>query len=199
LPARKHGEPESGKRRAWPAEKVQMWSLDRIKPYPKNPRTHSDDQIRQIADSMRRFGVTSPVLVDEGGVIIYGHGRRRAAELLGLRHLPVVIARGWSEDDKRAYRIADNQLALNAGWDVPLLSAELIELSMGGYDMPVLGFPEMKLVQYLSGNFAPEGDVAAQLEGLKFAVIIECENEKDQSVRLSQFHDMGLKCRALIS
>jgi methylase of polypeptide subunit release factors len=143
-------ESKEKKHRAWPAEKVQLWSLARIKPYPNNPRSHSEEQIRQIANSMQRFGVTSPVLVDEKGVLIYGHGRLRAAQFLDLARLPVVVARGWSEEDKRAYRIADNQIALNAEWDVPLLAVELRELSLSGYDMPLLGFGDMELVEFMA-------------------------------------------------
>jgi hypothetical protein len=152
------------KRRAWPAEKVQLWPLARIKPYPNNPRTHSEEQVKQIAASMQRFGVTSPVLVDEKGILIYGHGRLRAAQFLELARLPVVVARGWSEDDKRAYRIADNQIALNAEWDVPLLSVELRELSLSGYDMPILGFGDMELVEFMAyrdGEVGEQGEVAA--------------------------------------
>ena len=164
MPPRKRGEPESGKRRAWPAERVQLWPLARIKPYPNNPRTHSEEQVRQIANSMQRFGVTSPVLVDERGVLIYGHGRLRAAQFLKLARLPVVVAKGWLEDDKRAYRIADNQIALNAEWDVPLLSVELRELSLSGYDMPLLGFGDMELVEFMAyrdGEIGDQGEIAA--------------------------------------
>src|SRR5215831_3454141 len=99
--------------RPWPADRVERWSLMRIHEHPQNPRLHSDEQIEQIAASMRRFGVTAPVLVDEDGWLIYGHGRYRAAQKLGYAELPVAVARGWSEEEKRAYRIVDNQLALN--------------------------------------------------------------------------------------
>jgi ParB-like nuclease domain len=137
--------------RAWPADQVVRWKLGWIKPYPANALLHTPEQVAQIAASMRRFGVTAPVLVDEDGVLIYGHGRRLAAMQLGYTELPVSVARGWSEEDKRAYRIADNQLARTAEWDVPVLSAELKELKFVGFDLPLLGFPELKLVEFIAG------------------------------------------------
>src|SRR3954469_22554956 len=98
----------------WPADKVERWSLDRLIPYARNARTHSDTQVAQIAGSIKEWGWTVPVLVGEDGVIIAGHGRVLAARMLGVHDIPVMIARGWSEAQKRAYVIADNKLALNA-------------------------------------------------------------------------------------
>jgi hypothetical protein len=142
----------SAKLRAWPADSIERWKLDKIVPYERNPRLHSEEQIGQIAESMKRFGVTTPVLVDEDGELIYGHGRLAAAKLLGLRELPVAIARGWSDAEKRAYRIADNQLGLNSEWDLPLLKIELGALADSGFDMPLLGFDDMHLVQFMAGE-----------------------------------------------
>jgi ParB-like chromosome segregation protein Spo0J len=102
---------------AWPAASVEMRDIADLVPYSHNSRTHSPEQIEQIAASMREWGWTNPVLVDEDGMIIAGHGRIEAGRVLGLSQVPVMVARGWSEAQKRAYVIADNQLALNAGWD----------------------------------------------------------------------------------
>lgn len=134
--------------REWPADAVERWPLGKIKPYPKNARLHSEEQVDQIVASMRSFGVTAPVLVDEAGVLIYGHGRLRAAEKLGLLSLPVMIAKGWSETEKAAYRIADNKIQLNSSWDIPLLAAEVSMLKLQGFDMPLLAFSvdELKIV-----------------------------------------------------
>ena len=149
------------KRRAWPAEKVQLWPVKKIIPYQKNPRTHSDEQVKLIAGSMKRYGVTAPVLVDEKGVLIYGHGRLLAAKQLGLEKLPVSVARGWTEEKKRAYRVSDNQLALLSSWDVPLLAEELHDLSLAGYEMESLGFRETELVEFMAYI---DGDVDEEAE-----------------------------------
>ena len=116
---------ETGAR--WPADAVERRSVTALLPYIRNARTHSDEQVAQIAASIREWGWTMPVLVDEAGTIIAGHGRVLAAQRLGLREVPVMVAAGWSEAKRRAYVIADNKLALNAGWDEELLS-------LGGYD-----------------------------------------------------------------
>lgn len=134
----------------WPAAKVEMWPLERIIPYDKNPRLHSPEQIDLIAKSMMDDGVTAPILVDEEGIVIYGHGRRMGAEKNAFKHYPVVVARGWSEEKKRAYRIKDNSYALLSTWSPELLRVELNELSLAGYEMPLLGFDQVQLVSFLS-------------------------------------------------
>ena len=97
------------------AERIELWPIDRLRPYERNPRTHSDAQVDQIAASMVEFGWTNPVLVDEQGGILAGHGRLLAARKLGLPEVPVIRFEHLSEAQKRAYLIADNQLALQAG------------------------------------------------------------------------------------
>jgi len=123
-----------------PADKVEQWPIDRLVPYAKNSRTHSDEQIAQIAASIKEWGFTTAVLVDEQGGIIAGHGRVLAARKLGMGTLPVMVAEGWSEPQKRAYVIADNKLALNAGWDNELLKLELQDLGNDKFDLTLTGF-----------------------------------------------------------
>src|SRR3954451_2822887 len=134
----------------WPADRVERWSLDRLVPYARNARTHSDAQVAQIAASVREWGWTVPVLVDESGMLIAGHGRVLAARKLGLSEIPVMVARGWSEAQKRAYVLADNKLALNASWDVELLKVELTDLKTMGADLGLVGFED----EELAGLFA---------------------------------------------
>jgi DNA modification methylase len=124
----------------WPADAVERRSVASLVPYAKNARTHTDAQVAQIAASIREWGWTTPVLVDEAGGIIAGHGRVLAARKLKLPEVPVVVAHGWSEAQKRAYVLADNKLALNAGWDPELLKLELADLSAGGFDLALTGF-----------------------------------------------------------
>src|SRR5689334_17745081 len=113
----------------WPADRVAKRPIGELKPYPKNARTHSEGQIEQIASSMREWGWTNPVLVDEAGGIIAGHGRVLAARKLGLAEVPVMVAEGWTEAQKAAYVLADNQLTLIAGWDMDTLAGEIKGLS----------------------------------------------------------------------
>src|SRR5437764_1498098 len=94
----------------WPADRVERWALDRLIPYARNARQHSDAQVGQIAASIREWGWTIPILADEDGGLIAGHGRVLAARKLGLAEVPVMVARGWSEAQKRAYILADNKL-----------------------------------------------------------------------------------------
>jgi hypothetical protein len=107
------------------AERIELWPIDRLRQYERNPRTHSEAQVHQIAASMIEFGWTNPVLVDEQGGVLAGHGRLLAARKLGLAEVPVIRFEHLSEAQKRAYLIADNQLALQAGWSEELLAAEL--------------------------------------------------------------------------
>ena len=128
-----------------PADKIEHWPIDRLIPYARNARTHSEEQVAQIAASIKEWGFTTAVLVDEDGGIIAGHGRVMAARKLGLTSLPVMVAAGWTDAQKRAYVIADNKLALNAGWDEELLALELGELDDMGFDLGLTGFSEDEL------------------------------------------------------
>ena len=109
---------------AWPADKVERWPVAKLIPYARNARTHSDAQVDQIAASIREWGWTVPVLVGEDNTLIAGHGRVLAARKLRIAEVPVMVAVGWSEAQKKAYAIADNKLTLNGGWDEELLGLE---------------------------------------------------------------------------
>jgi DNA modification methylase len=137
---------------SWPADAIERRALVSLVPYARNARTHSEVQIAQIAASIREWGWTMPVLVDEAGMIIAGHGRVLAAARLGLGEVPVVVARGWSEAQKRAYTIADNKHALNAGWDEALLRIEVADLASMGFDLPLMGFDEHELAALTGSN-----------------------------------------------
>ena len=123
-----------------PADKVERWSIEKLIPYARNARTHSDEQIGQIAASIKEWGWTTPILVDETGGIIAGHGRTLAAQRLKMAEVPVMVAKGWSDAKKRAYVLADNKLALNAGWDNEMLRLELGEIGELGFDLDLTGF-----------------------------------------------------------
>lgn len=138
-----------------PADKVEKWHIDKLIPYAKNARTHSDEQVAQIAASMKEWGWTNPVLVDEQGQIIAGHGRVMAARKLGIVDIPVMVASGWTENQKKAYVIADNQLALNSGWNNDFLSLELQDLQADDFKLDLLGFDADELNALQLPNFEP--------------------------------------------
>jgi ParB-like chromosome segregation protein Spo0J len=123
-----------------PADKVEKWKISKLIPYARNARTHSDEQVGQIAASIKEWGWTTPVLVDEQGGIIAGHGRTLAAQKLEMTEVPVMVAKGWSEAKKRAYVLADNKLALNAGWDNEMLALEFGEIGELGFNLDLTGF-----------------------------------------------------------
>lgn len=111
----------------------------------RNARSHSRVQVELIAKAITRFGWTTPVLVDEDNVVLAGYGRVEAAKLLGITEAPIMVARGWSDDEKRAYMLADNQIALKAGWDEELLKVELHDLKLLDFDLTLLGFDPIDL------------------------------------------------------
>jgi hypothetical protein len=131
-------------------------------PSARNARLHSDAQIQQIMASIREWGWTTPVLVDERGVIIAGHGRVMAAERMELAEVPVIVARGWSEAQKRAYLIADNKLQENASWDQSLLQLEMADLKTLGFDALLTGFTENEIEAF----GLPENNPLAEWVGM---------------------------------
>jgi len=120
-------------------------NVETLNPYGNNSRTHSEDQIDQIVASINEFGFTNPILIDEGDVIIAGHGRLEAAKHLGLEEVPTITLAGLTDEQKIAYVIADNKLALNAGWDEKLLAVELSSLQSVGFDVSLTGFSKEEL------------------------------------------------------
>jgi ParB-like chromosome segregation protein Spo0J len=123
-------------------------AVDKLIPYAKNSRTHSEAQIAQIAASIKEFGFRNPILVDGTGVIA-GHGRLLAARKLNLKQVPTIYCSDLTEPQKKAYIIADNKLAMNAGWDGELLALEMEELLKGNFNLELLGFTENELDELL--------------------------------------------------
>ena len=140
------------------ADRIEVWPADKLVPYDKNPRTHSTEQVSQIAASIAEFGFLNPILVDTAAGIIAGHGRLQAAKQLGLAQVPVVVLDHLTEAQKRAYVIADNKLALNAGWDEDLLRAEMVALSAENFDLPVIGFSDDELADLLADSNVAAGN-----------------------------------------
>jgi ParB-like chromosome segregation protein Spo0J len=111
------------------AAKIEHWPVERLIPYARNARTHSEAQIAQIAASIQEFGFNVPILVEPGAGILAGHGRLMGAQKLGLPEVPVIVLEHLTETQRRAYILADNKLALNAGWDMAMLTDELAQLA----------------------------------------------------------------------
>jgi hypothetical protein len=122
-----------------------------VDPYAHNSRLHSEADLDRIAASIGKWGWTNPVLVDENGTLIAGHGRVGAAAKLQLTSIPVIVARGWRDDEKQAYRLADNELAARASWDPDLLRDELSDLLSSDFDLDLIGFEPNRLEEILAG------------------------------------------------
>lgn len=145
---------------------------------------------------MLKWGIDQPIVVDEKGVILKGHGRRLAAFRAGITKVPVVVMRGLSDDDKRGLRIADNQVALLSGWEPELIKFEITELQSHGFEVPLLGFSEKELMKFTSDGGGPQP--AADFKAM-FQVLIECESEAEQLRVIEKLTKDGIKCRALIA
>src|SRR5713226_2689391 len=139
------------------AQHIEQWPVDRLIPYARNPRTHSDAQVAQIAASIASFGFNNPILVDTKAGIIAGHGRLLAARKLQLKEVPVIVLDHLTEAQKRAYVIADNQLALNAGWDDDLLRVDLAALQEEDFNLDLIGFDDAELARLLAAQDAASG------------------------------------------
>ena len=151
----------------WPADKVERRKVAELVPYARNSRTHSDEQVGQIAASIKEWGWTAPVLIDPEGGLIAGHGRIMAAQKLGIADVPCMVAEGWTDAQKKAYIIADNKLALNAGWDDAMLKIELGDLGDLDFDLSLTGFSDEELTAFemadepLPGEGDNEGSTAS--------------------------------------
>jgi len=146
---------------SWVADKIEHWPLARLLPYARNARTHSDDQVAQIAASIVEFGFTNPCLVGADGVLVAGHGRLLAARKLGLDTVPVVVLDHLSQTQRRALVLADNRIAENAGWDDAMLRTELEALQADGFDLDLTGFDPDALAELLAGE---ETDQAGEVD-----------------------------------
>ncbi|EEV4742151.1 MULTISPECIES: ParB/Srx family N-terminal domain-containing protein [Escherichia] len=140
------------------ALKIEYLPVGKLLRYAKNSRTHSDEQVEQLVNSIREFGFTNPVLIDEKNELIAGHGRLAAAKILEMDKVPAIRLSNLSEKQKKAYRIADNKLALNAGWDMQLLAEEVKELMDDDFDIDLLGFNDAELDEMLSDEQPQEED-----------------------------------------
>ena len=167
---------------------IEARNIDSLIPYANNSRTHSDAQVSQVAASIKEFGFTNPVLIDEQGGIIAGHGRVMAAKKLGLTEVPCVVLDGLSEAQKKAYIIADNKLALNSGWDADMLKVEMERLGELGFDLSLTGFDDIELGGIFDGE---DGELGGGLDSEKYTDKIETPiyEIKGEQPKLSECFD----------
>ena len=172
--------------------------IGKLKAYDSNARTHSPEQVAQFAASMVEFGFTNPVLIDKRGTIVAGHGRVEAARSLGLEEVPCIRLEHLTEDQVRAYCLADNKLALNAGWNMDTLAAELKGLEAVGFDMSLTGFSPEELAEIMGDTVedtdpeepAPEVEFSEELLHAHNYVVLYFDNPLDWQVAQEKF---GLK------
>lgn len=182
-------------------------NIDKINPYEKNARTHSSKQIEQIMNSIRTYGFTNPLLIDEKNNLIAGHGRLEAVKQLNrvdfknnpLMELPAIIIDGLSEADKKALIIADNQIALNAGWDYEILSQELNELADISYDLDLLAFDNIDdlLDCKLDDIDESEKELKEVEISQKYELLIKCKNESELERVYNENIERGYECKIL--
>ena len=157
-------------------QKLERWPIERLVPYARNARTHSAHQVAQIAASIEEFGFTNPILVAADAGVIAGHGRLAAAQQLGLREVPVVVLDHLTDAQRRAYVLADNKLALNAGWDDELLKVEIGELLSESIDVNLLGWSGEELSELWGGGEEaeeePEEDPPPMDQGIALAIVL---------------------------
>lgn len=181
-----------------PPRQIELRPVGQLTPYARNPRTHSAAQLEQLVSSLQRFGWTNPVLIDDEGGIIAGHGRVQAAALIAERGMairdhadptlvPVLRLSHLSEAERKAYVIADNQLATKAGWDEELLRAELGDLRAEGFDVNLTGFDmndlELLYHDWSKGDSVRVASHGSNLDGIEARVIARCPQDKRAEVR----------------
>lgn len=179
------------------APKIEQRSVADLIPYATNSRTHSDAQVAQIAASIKEFGWTNPILVSGDNSIIAGHGRLLAARKLGMDEVPAIVLDHLSKSQQRALVIADNQLALNAGWDMDMLKAEIEDLMLDDFNISILGFDDKFLDALNAAAFEETRIAEEQNVEAVFEIAVSCANEDEQEKVYKILTEQGLKCRVL--
>ena len=175
--------------------KIEYKPIADLIPYARNSRTHSDTQVAQIAASIKEFGWTNPVLLDGENGIIAGHGRVLAAQKLGETKVPTIELSHMDENQRKAYIIADNKLALNAGWDDAMLALEISDLQDAGYDLGLTGFTAEEL--NLLDDDKEEKEINEPVDESKNTLLIECIGERELEILYQEMQERGFECKIL--
>ena len=178
--------------------KYKLESIKRLNKYHNNSRKHSKEQIDQIKKSIKEFGFTNPIIIDENNMILAGHARFSAAKKLNMKEVPCLMLSGLSDVQKRAYVIADNKLALNADWDIDLLALEVEAIMSDDFDVDILGFSADEInLMFDDGEFIAAKEASEKSYSEVYEVIVECDSERDQKILYDRLVSEGRKCRVL--
>ncbi|ENA83159.1 parB-like nuclease domain protein [Escherichia coli 2741950] len=161
--------------------KIVYRPLQELSPYAHNARTHSTEQVAQLVESIKQFGWTNPVLIDEKGEIIAGHGRVMAAEMLKMDSVPVIVLSGLTDEQKKAYRLADNRLPMNAGWDEDLLRMELSDLINADFDVSLTGFGPTQIDELLTDVLPGTGNKEEGNTNISGVTVVFRAGEQEQT------------------
>ncbi|WP_284068755.1 ParB/Srx family N-terminal domain-containing protein, partial [Escherichia coli] len=174
--------------------KIVYRPLQELSPYAHNARTHSTEQVAQLVESIKQFGWTNPVLIDEKGEIIAGHGRVMAAEMLKMDSVPVIVLSGLTDEQKKAYRLTDNRLPMNAGWDEDLLRMELSDLINADFDVSLTGFIPTEIDELLTDVLPGNALTATKLQTPRRVSGVEFDGSRD--ITLTAAHVAAFARRA---
>lgn len=169
----------------WSADKIQQKNVDDLIPYDRNPNIHPDSQIDQLVNSVREWGWTVPILIDENDMVLAGHGRLFAAKRLSMESVPCIVAEGWSENQKKAYVIADNKLSESSQWDDSLYFEELKSLTESGFNIELAGFENIDLIDdsgfdFSDDNYEPKSDAEEFNQPIiQYVMIFDDKNQQD--------------------
>lgn len=169
--------------------------IDDLIPYARNSRTHSEEQVNQLASLIKEFGFRGAILVDGENGIIAGHGRVLACKKLGLTDIPTVDGSDMTDAQRKAYVIADNKIALNAGWDYEMLNIEFEELKADGFDTSLLAFDDKELKLFEEDD-DPTDDIVED-DGSKNMLVIECVSEREAEKLFEELKERGYECKLM--
>lgn len=177
--------------------KIEYKNISELLPYEHNARTHSKEQIAQIARSIKEFGWTNPILLDGASGIIAGHGRLEAAKILGLDKVPCIELSHLTPIQKKAYIIADNKLALNADWNIDFLASELEELKNDDFDLSLTGFNDDELKDLGCSSPLSEEHMQHNIDSLEFFIAVKTVDESAQEKLFSELKARGYECKIM--
>ena len=177
--------------------KIELIDIEKLIPYAMNARTHSDNQVSQIAGSIKEFGFNNPVLIDEDNGIIAGHGRVLASKKLDLKEVPCIRLGHLTDAQRKAFILADNKIALNSGWDYELLKAEIESLSDQDFRLELLGFDVNELNSILEIEEVIKDEKEVVDDGNRNLLLIEFENEIELENLFNEMQERGFNCKIM--